>query len=305
MINKILSKLKRKKRYRNNIIPSFLSWQKSFKKRKWYSLKLDFILKKSNFNNKILINTVFILLLVFILFLIFWPILRVKKIEITRKDYITNINIAYKSVDDIRWKSIFLVNFDNIKEKLKKYQPDIKDIKLKISFPNLLNIEIYSYSWVFNTNIKWNNYIITSNGILVPLKKYSEIKNIQIIYSKLDNIQIPDYKKVFDSKYINDINYIVNKLEENIVTIKIKTILYYVNEREVHLITDSGIRLIYNLIQNIDNQIKKTVILNKQYYKINKWWLVYIDFRVKDKIYYCSLKTETICKDYIKRIYMK
>jgi len=305
MINKILYKLKRKKRNKNNIILGFLSWKKSFKKRKWYNLKLDFLNVKSNFNNKILINIGFLLFLGFILFLIFWPILRVNKIEITRKDYITNINIAYKSVDDIRWKSIFLVNFDNIKQKLKKYQPDIKDVKLKIAFPNLLKIEISSYSGLFNTDIKWKNYIITYNGILVPLKKYSEIRNIKIIYSKLDNIRIPDYKKVFDSKYINNINSMVNKLEENIVTVKIKSILYYVNEREVHLITDSGIRLIYDLTQSVDNQIKKTVILNKQYYKINKWSLVYIDFRVKGKIYYCSLKTKSVCKDHIKRIYMK
>jgi len=305
MIKKILHLFNKKKKYKNKIIPySFYRKWKKLNKRKKYNLKINLNIFNTNiFKNSTIINASIIFILLFVLFLIFWPLLRVNKIEIIRKDYLTNIDIAYKSLDFLRWKSIFLLNFDNIKTKLKNYQINIKDINIKLSFPDLLKIEIGSYTWLFNTNINNKNYIITENGVFIPIKKYSQIKDLKIVYKKIKNIPILDYKKVLSSKYLLKINYLINKLEENILSIKIKKSFYFKNERELHLVTKSWIRLIYDLSNTVDSQIKDTVILNKQYYKIYEGGLVYIDFRVKDKIYYCKDKIKQICLKNIDKIY--
>jgi len=305
MIKNIFKKHKWHSRYRNNILNSFFDKSSYLKTKRWFRVNLNLFSLRGYIKNNNIINIISWAIILIILLLVLWPFLRVNKIEITKKDYITNINIAYKSIDYLRWKSIFLINFENIKNKLKKYQVNIKEVNVKLSLPESVKIEIWSYPWVFNTDIKNKNYIITENGVFIPMKKYSELRDIKIYYNKLNDIQIFDYKKILNEKYIIKINNLVNKLEENILSIKINSIYYFTNEREVHFVTKSWIRLIYDLDSSIDSQVKKTVILDKQNYEINKWNLVYIDFRIKDKIYYCDYKNKLICLKHIKRIYGK
>lgn len=306
MLKKILNKFKLRNKKKRWFTFSEFKSSKSFKRRKWYNINLYKLLDLINSNNsKIFFITTGIIILIAILFWIFWPVLRVNKIEIVRKDYITNIDIAYKSIENIRWKSIFLVDFNNVKEKLKAYQKNISDIEVKISFPSTLKVLIWSYSPLFNIDIKGKNYIITENWVFLPIKKSSEIKNIDILYDKLNNIPILDYKKVLDSKYLKNINYLSNKIEENILNIKIKNILYYKNERELHITIESWTIIIFDLDSDIDKQVKKAVIFNKDHYRLNKWWIVYIDFRIKDKIYYCPMEEEQTCLWHLKRLYTK
>ena len=117
MFKKTIKKIITKKQ---RTLPFYeLNKKSRFKKRKSLNINFSkifsFLPKK---NNKGILLSLFFSIIWIVLFLIFWPFLRVNDIEITRKDYITNINIAYKSVDLVRGKSIFLIDYDNIKDKI-------------------------------------------------------------------------------------------------------------------------------------------------------------------------------------------
>ena len=284
MINKINSFLnspkrktnldikKRRKIALNNTIIS------KFKKRK-NQLSLDFsVLKKfnflwkSNFNYYILLS---ILIISSILFIFFWSFFKIKIINIIKKDNITDINIAYKSIESIRWKHIFFIDKKDFSNKLITYQNNIKNIEINIILPNTLKILIESYKWIFKTTINNKNYIITENGALIELKNNMQrdnsswkiknnnniLKNITII-SDLINNSFLDYKIFFSENIINTISNSVKKLEENIINIGIKNLTYYELERELHMKLKNNTLLIFSLDWEIDNQIKKALIFN-------------------------------------------
>jgi hypothetical protein len=92
-------KIDKRKMYFNN------NKNTTFKKRK---KQLSLNINKINYINKIIKNkyiiylSLFIILIIFIIIIIFSPYTKIQKINIIKKDDITNINIAYNSLDDIR-----------------------------------------------------------------------------------------------------------------------------------------------------------------------------------------------------------
>ena len=300
--SKIINVNKRRKITLNNKIFS------KFKKRKnQLNFKFDVFNIFKSFKNKSINYYIFLffLLLILISFIIFWPVFKLKIINISKNDDITNINIAYNSIDDIRWKHIFLIDEKIIFNKIITYQQNIKDIDINIILPNKLKILIESYKWLFYTNINNKNYLVTENWALVPLK--NSINNWEIneliIKTNLSNNFYLDYKKIFDEKQINKIYTSVIKLKNNLLNIWIKKIIYYEIEQELHIKLKNNVLLIYSLDENTYNQIEKTVIFNKEFKNINWSDLIYIDFRIKNKVFYCNKDEEKNCNNNIKRIY--
>jgi K+ transporter len=111
-----------------------------------------------------------------------------------------------------------------------------------------------------------------------------------------------DYKQIYSPENIKKIQKLVTKLEENIVNLKIKNIVYYVIEREVHIENESNI-LLFSLEDDINTQIEKTAIFHKQHFSLNTNGLYYIDMRVPNKIFYCTRKEQNTCEKHLKRIY--
>ena len=88
------------------------SERSKFKKRKnQLSFNIDSFnkiafLKK---NRKVYYSAALWVLVFTIIFVVFGPYFTVKNVNILKKDNLTNINIAYKAITNIRWKSIFAV----------------------------------------------------------------------------------------------------------------------------------------------------------------------------------------------------
>ncbi|MDR2640403.1 MAG: hypothetical protein LBC61_03650 [Candidatus Peribacteria bacterium] len=68
-----------------------------------------------------------------------------KYIEITKKDDITNMDIAYKAVDFFRGKQLFDITEIEVFNRLKNYEDNIKSVSTSISLPDTLKIELGSY----------------------------------------------------------------------------------------------------------------------------------------------------------------
>jgi hypothetical protein len=123
------------------------------------------------------------------------------------------------------------------------------------------------------------------------------------IKHKIDKNKFLDYKKIFDTKYIKEINNINKLIKENIINIKVNELTYFVVERELHLKTENNTTIIFDLNKNIQNQLEKIVIFNKDQLNINKNPIIYIDLRIKNKVFYCTNENEYQCYKNIKSIY--
>jgi hypothetical protein len=162
----------------------------------------------------------------------------------------------------------------------------------------------------FNTTLNNKSYYVTQNWTLVPWKPREDYKDL-IIKKDLSKGYIPDYSKLYSTKHIEAIYQGYNYLEENIIDIKVVSIDYYPTQREAHFRLDNDVLLIYTLWRSLKDQIEKSVIYNTEHNLLSDNYLVYIDFRVmervwenkKEKIFYCTKETEYQCKQNLKKIY--
>jgi len=283
--------------------------KKSFNKRKSKN-NIQINLFDNNILSKYSSNIIIIIVVLIIgllIFLSFGPYFKIKNnswVEINKKGDITNMNIAYESIKFIRWESIFNLDKNEIANKLKTYQENIKNVEIDIVLPDKLKILIESYKWLFKTNINWKNYIITENWVLIPSKNNSQLRNLELKTNKNLNNKFLDYKIYFKEQYIQNINEIIKKIEKNIIDLQVEKIEFYEIERELHITTkNDNILLIFNLDSDIEEQIKKLAILKKDYKKIYKTPLYYIDLRIKYKIFICTKEEEYLCSRNIKNIY--
>ncbi len=305
---KIREKILNKKQKKSKIIISNIE-NKSFpKKRKSINVRFNFeyyfkFFKKNYIPYYFIISMFFIITL---LFLIFWPLLSIKYIEIIKKDNITNMNIAYKSLENIRWEKLFKIHEIDIFNKLKSYQDNIKGVNLKIILPNTIKIDVESYKEIFNIVLNNNKYILVENWTIIPSEHSKNLRYLNVI-KEIDKNKFIEYKQIFNPFYIEKINNIINKLEENIINLKIKELNYYEKEREVHIKIENDNILIFSIDDDIEymSQIEKLVIFNKENLSIIENKFVYIDLRIKNKIFYCPIESSYQCNQNIKSIYNK
>lgn len=273
-------------------------------KRKQLAIKFSSFNKISEiFKYKwILIWVSSLLILWIIWYLIFWPVYTVKFINIIRQDSITEINLAYNSLSDIRGKRLFDIEESNIKQKLVSYQNNINYVDVDINFPNTLEIYLLSYPIYFQTSIEEKQFFITQNGTIVPGEANQDYKNI-ILKNGLQTNIFPDYKKFFEQENMENIYEATAYFEQNIVGSKIQNIIYYQIEKEVHFELENGNLLLFTLEKDLKQQIKKTAIFHAEHREITDDWFIYLDMRVSNKVFYCDNETPNQCNNNLKKIY--
>ena len=302
-----ISKKNNKKKIESRLLLSKIDQVKFRKKRK--SININFSKSKINFLNQkryipyFLISIIVLILLTIITFL--WPIFNIKYIEITKMDNITNMDIAYKSVEDFRWKNIFNIKEIDVFNKLKNYQDNIRSLDMTIKLPNTIKLEIWSFKEIYNVVINEKNYSILENWTLIPKNNFNEeLKLINLKKDFKDNMFL-EYRKILNPEYLSKITEIERLLKDNIVDIIIKDIVYYETQRELHITTENDVIIIFTLDWNIniEEQIKSLVIFNQEREQISKSSIVYIDLRVKNKIFFCPDENYNTCERNIKSIY--
>ena len=243
----------------------------------------------------------FSILILFLLFI--GPFFRVKNIEIFRQENISNINIAYQAVENIRGKRLLLINGKEIAKSLREYQKNIKEVSIKRVLPDTLSITIDSYRWKYNINLNNKSFILTENGVLIPTNFSSELKELIIGTLEYKISGILDYKQIFKSDSMRKIIYLEKKLSDNLLFLSFEDIIYFPTEREVHIIFNTWKRIIFDLESNIDEQIKNLLILHTEQFDLTKTDLIYIDMRIKNKIFFCLKEEEYQCNKNLENIY--
>jgi len=270
---------------------------------KLFTKKLEF---ENTFNEIKNINTYYYVIWGFLIFssayvLFFSHYFSVKNIDIIRQDNIINIDLSYKSIENIRYKPILFVDKESIKKSLITHQPNIKEIYIRKILPDNIKIILTSYNsnFIFENDNKF--YEITDNWVVIPSKQKENLIKLDI--KSLSNIWIIDYKKIFNQNHILKIRNIIELLKEKNSFIEIKSLVFYKKEAELHIINQNWTIIIFDLNKDILVQIEKLNIFYKQYVNKIKYWIIYLDLRINEKIIYCSKENEFQCKQNLKSIY--
>ncbi len=308
MIKKYLptsSKIKRKsnRTLKRKLLSSFLEKKatRKYQKRKknifqkfWKKISIF-----SNLSSKVIL---FLLLLCIItasaFFLLYSSYTSISKINIYREGALIDINRAYWLLDYLRGKS--LINIDNasIAQRLQKSQSSISEIRINKDFPDTINIYLNSYKLVFQTQ----HHFILENGSVI-LKENEQYPDTQFIYLSEDISEYVDFQKKLRTQELNTIHTIIDESKKNILWFNPVQFFYFIKEREL-LIKDSLWTIyIFDLQQDIDAQIRRLAIYDKESNENKRDLQVYIDLRISEKIFLCTRETEDTCKNNIEKIY--
>lgn len=247
--------------------------------------------------------TLWIIAVVSIIIIFLWPLFNVKDIYITRGNSNVNIDLAYEAIDSLRGRKIFSIESATIEDLILQRQKNVENISVDIQLPSTINIAITSYDSIFQTYIWGKLYNIVENGTIIPTTNIWEFSYLHIYNQSQSLSTIPDYKQILDGLYLNSIMSVRNSLIENIVQLQVQDLHYYVAERELIIVLESGIELIFDLTKNLWEQIEKLVVFHNESGDITKKNLIYIDLRITNKIFFCDTSTEFLCRTHLRDIY--
>lgn len=254
----------------------------------------------------VLIGSFLILASFYIVFLSPYFRISPSKVIIERIDSTTDINIAYKSVEDVYGESIFSIDKNAIAFKLHDLQKNIKTVDITRLFPNGLKIILESYGAEFVAvpeNNTAKNYMITSNGILIYQKeKDPKMMTLEIRDPNLSEGAFLDYKQIASEPIMKRIILARDLFVKSFSAVNIAKLTYFRLERELHITLESGTHVIIRLGDDIDKQISMLQFYQENNKEIlNSGEVFYVDVRVLWKLFIC--KDKNVCKKNLNKIY--
>ena len=269
-------------------------WKFFNKKKLKRKAKIQLKLRINTINYKRFLLNFFIFWILIILFVLKTNFFRIQNLNIISTDENSNAMLIEKKLQYLKHKHIFNINKQNIQKQILSIEENLKKIKINIIYPNTINIEITSYNILFKTHINKKSILISENWVLIPTKNIkNKYQELNLKHYNLPNFFL--YKKIFNNENLKTIHYIQQKLNENIVNIQIKNIIFYQKEMEVHYIINNDSRIIFDLSKDIDFKLKQLFVFNKEKINIIKQPFIYLDNRIIWKIYYCTVKDSKQC----------
>ncbi len=229
-----------------------------------------------------------------------------------------DINIAYKSIEDIYGKNIFSINQKKITKNLKESMSNIENIEVDRLFPNGVKILIKTLPNPFDTTIFWvanHRWGLSANGVLVPI---SDVKNnefqyhLQIVSKKLQTSLFRDYKKIISDKNAFLLQRVFKIFSSEWSDLKIASAKYFLVENEVHIILESNTKILFTLQdvtgngEDIKERISREFLGLKEYIQQERnafleGNITYVDARIPGKLFVCF--NANVCTQNLIKIY--
>lgn len=251
-------------------------------------------------NLSIIIWFILIILIWFwVNFMFAWEKFKISEVEIISNSDFISKDLSYLWAKELLWRNIFLISTKESLDFVSLFQKNLKYIKLKRLLPSKISIEPISYPpllYFENNNLR---YIISENWVLLPY--YWEIWDLYNteIYT-LENPQKILYTKVFPDRIISKIKNHLDIFSTNFLLDNIEKVTYFNTEKELHIDISWGPKLIFDIEQSPDIQLKRYLIFTTKY-NISDYY--YIDLRIDKKVFACENQDENLCIENLKRIY--
>lgn len=230
-----------------------------------------------------------------------------------------DIAIAYRVLESTYGESIFLIDEADIAKKLKAQLKNIASISINSLYPNGIKVLITGAPTIFDTSItgipdkKW---WLSKNWVLVPSWDLWDIKiqyHINITSWDFIGDFFLNYKQGISEYNMWIISHIFDLFTTEWPDLKLARSEYFSGENELHIILESGTKIIFALQNEADKQpgnIPKYILdqlitfrtyLTNNHDRVVDSSITYIDARIPWKIFICSDKI--ICQQNLILIY--
>ena len=230
-----------------------------------------------------------------------------------------DIGIAYRALEWVYGRSIFLLDEADIARRLKLNMRNLAGVSIDRLYPNGIKVLITGAPILFDTTItgiadkKW---WLSSNGVLIPERDLGEVKakyHLDITAASLIGDLFLAYKQGIEEYNINLIGRIFDIFSTEWSSLTLGRSRYFVAENELHVGLTSGTRIIFALQDDnekrsgaipkniLDELITlRTYIVNNPT-KFTDGSINYIDARIPGKLFICS--DQVICHNNLILIY--
>lgn len=164
------------------------------------------------------------------------------KVIIERVDAGSDVNIAYKSIEEFYGTPIFLVNSRDVSRAIIGMQKNIRSAKAERLYPNGLKIVISSWPPEFVTYFPELDryYGVTGNGVLVYSKtRNAELTEINIVDPDLSEAGFLDYREGISEEAMSRIISLRQGIKEVLPGITVAKFAFFRLEQETHVFLDS------------------------------------------------------------------
>ncbi len=230
-----------------------------------------------------------------------------------------DIAIAYRILEWTYGESIFLINEADIAKKLKQQLKNIASISINSLYPNGIKVLITGAPIIFDTTItgipgkKW---WLSKNGVFVPENDLWEIKtqyHLNITSGVLVGDFFLNYKQGISEYNMGLISRIFQIFSTEWIDMKLSRSGYFTSENELHIVLESGTKIIFSLQSDADRQpgiIPKNILdqlitfrtyITNNRNKVTDGSIKYIDARIPGKLFVCA--DAVICQKNLILIY--
>jgi len=285
----------------------FDEWGKKYvpkrKNRTLFTKKIEFenVFVEVQKNNVYVYLGLGIVLLVCGYILLYSKYFAISKIELARQSDAVNMSLAYESTQRFANTPIFFADKAVIAQSLRNFQPHLQVQSIKKIIPGTLEITLGAYPTLFGFFVGENYYEITENGVIIPA---SPRESVPVIEPKeADLTGILEYKLFFDPKELALISTFLQTISERYPLLDTIEVQYYLLSHELHITNEKWVRFLFDLHRDPLVQLRKLNTFYMEYQPVIKKWLVYIDVRIDEKIFYCGFDSEFQCRLNLKNLY--
>jgi len=225
----------------------------------------------------------------------------ISHIELTRQSDAVNMSLAYDATQRFTSTPIFFADKAVIAQSIRNFQPHVQVHSIKKIIPGTLEIVLESHPTLFGFFVWETYYEITENGVIIPASPRESV--IVIEPKEWDLTGILEYKLFFDPKELALVATFLQTITERYPLLDVSEVQYYLLSHELHITNEKWVRFLFDLHRDPLVQLRKLNTFYTEYQQVIKKWLVYIDVRIDEKIFYCGFESEFQCRLNLKNLY--
>jgi cell division septal protein FtsQ len=252
-----------------------------------------------------IIGAMLVLLTVYITLLSPYFRISPNRVIIERTDEFSDINIAYKAIEDVYGKSLWFTSAAEVGHAIRSLEKNIGNVDVQRLYPNGLKVVIESYPPVFTVHFRslGRDFLLSENGILIPDRtKRDDLPSMNVYSAELLESSFLDYKEAISMAKMKRILALVNAFKEQFPKVSLVSLSYYKTENEIHLFLENGTRIIFLLDDTLDKGFQALRITESNTPGLlTGWEYLYIDTRIIGKIFTC--KDKNLCTKNLEKIY--
>ncbi|MFZ4461568.1 MAG: cell division protein FtsQ/DivIB [Patescibacteria group bacterium] len=226
-------------------------------------------------------------------------------IERGQTDEFSDVNIAYKAIEDIYGQSLWFVSATEVRAAIQNLEKNIEKVSVQRNYPNGLKIIIESFAPSFSVKFHGlgRQFLLTANGVLIPDNtKRTDLPTMSIYSTELMESAFLDYKEAISPARMKRILALTNAFKEEFPKVSLVSLTYYKTENEIHLFLENGTRIIFLLDDTLEKELQALKITEGNTPGLlSGGEYLYIDTRIIGKIFIC--KDKVLCTKNLDKIY--